>query len=84
MDPHSVGLLQRDAAAADREPTGVDVCQRRTATCELHEAIRQFNECAANQTREMVRLTKVLAWLTAVMLVAVITQVVLAVAEALG
>ena len=54
------------------------------ATSELHHTIREFNKCAEAQTQQLVRLTKVLAWLTGVMLAAVIVQVVLAIVAALG
>lgn len=49
------------------------------ATHELHNTIKQFNEKTEKQTEQMVRLTKVIAWLTSVMLVAVVVQIVLAV-----
>ena len=49
------------------------------ATRDLHETIKQFNEKAEKQTQQMVRLTRVIAWLTFVMLVAVIAQIVFAV-----
>jgi hypothetical protein len=49
------------------------------ATRELHDTIKQFNEKTEQQTQQMVRLTKVIAWLTFVMLVAVIVQIVLAI-----
>ena len=49
------------------------------ATRELHETIKQFNEKTERQTQKMVRLTKVIAWLTFVMLVAVAFQIVVAI-----
>jgi hypothetical protein len=54
------------------------------ATRELHDTIRQFNESANAQTRQLIRLTWALTWLTAVMLLVVVVQVALAISERLG
>lgn len=48
------------------------------ATAELHETIKQFNVAAEKQTEQMLRLTRTIAWLTGVMVVAVLLQVALA------
>jgi hypothetical protein len=45
------------------------------ATNALHETIRRFNEQSQRQTAQMVKLTKVIAWLTGVMLLGVLVQI---------
>lgn len=49
------------------------------ATRELHETIRQFNAEADKQTRQMIRLTRVIIGLTVAMLVLVGVQIVVAI-----
>jgi len=49
------------------------------ATNALHETIRRFNEQSQKQTQQMVTLTKVIAALTAVLLVGVVVQIFVAV-----
>jgi hypothetical protein len=48
------------------------------ATRELESTIREFNASAERQTRQMLRLTWVIAALTAVMTVGVVVQIYLA------
>ena len=48
------------------------------ATAALHETIKQYNSATEIQTKEMVRLTRVIMWLTVVMLFAVLAQIGLA------
>ncbi len=48
------------------------------ATRELHEAIMAFNEQATAQTQTMIRLTRVIALLTVLMLIGLVIQIVLA------
>ncbi|MDX2252012.1 MAG: hypothetical protein NW202_06985 [Nitrospira sp.] len=48
------------------------------ATRKLHETIRDFNEVASRQTQEILKLTRVIAFLTLVMTVGLIVQVFLA------
>lgn len=48
------------------------------ATRELHETIKQFNETSKKQTDQIVRLTKVIVWLTVAMLAAVLVQIYIA------
>jgi hypothetical protein len=45
------------------------------ATQELHKTIKEFNQAAGAQTWTMIRLTKLIAALTAVMTVAVLVQI---------
>ncbi len=45
------------------------------ATNALHETIKQFNEATGKQTTTLVRLTWAITVLTAVMLIAVLTQI---------
>lgn len=45
------------------------------ATRELHATIKEFNEKSGKQTEQIIRLTKVIALLTFVMLLAVIAQI---------
>ncbi len=54
------------------------------ATRELHETIKQFNAAADEQTRQMVRLTKKIMWLTVAMLVLVGVQIVVAIIQLAG
>ena len=49
------------------------------ATRELHETIKQFNASADRQTAEILRLTRVITYLTGAMLLAVVVQITLAV-----
>jgi hypothetical protein len=49
------------------------------ATNALHETIKKFNEQSEKQTAQMLALTKVIAWLTVVMLAGVAVQIYLAV-----
>jgi hypothetical protein len=48
------------------------------ATKQLHETIKQFNEASSRQTQQIITLTKVLVWLTVVMAVGLVVQIVLA------
>ena len=48
------------------------------ATKALHEAIREFNATTSRQTNTLIRLTWVIAGLTAVMTVAVMFQIAIA------
>ncbi len=54
------------------------------ATRELHETIKRFNAAAEDQTRQMVRLTKTITWLTAAMLILVTVQIVIAIRSFAG
>ena len=49
------------------------------ATNALHETIKKFNDAADAQTKEMVKLTRTVTYLTWAMLFAVVVQIVLAV-----
>jgi hypothetical protein len=49
------------------------------ATGELHETIKNFNVAAEAQTRQMIRLTKVIIGLTVVMLIMVGVQIAVAI-----
>ncbi len=49
------------------------------ATNALHETIREFNSQASRQTEQMLLLTKVMAWLTGVMLLGLVVQICLAI-----
>lgn len=49
------------------------------ATRELHETIRKFNEVTSRQTEEILKLTRVIAWLTFVMSIGLAIQIYLAV-----
>jgi hypothetical protein len=49
------------------------------ATNALHETIKEFNEQTSLQTKQMLRLTRVMAWLTFVMLVGLAVQIYLAI-----
>jgi hypothetical protein len=48
------------------------------ATRELHETIRKFNEVTSRQTQEILKLTRVIAFLTFVMAVGLAIQIFLA------
>jgi len=54
------------------------------ATRELHETIKQFNAAAEEQTRQMIRLTKRIMWLTGAMLILVGVQIVVAIRPLAG
>ena len=49
------------------------------ATNALHETIKEFNEQTSQQTKQMLRLTRVMAWLTCVMLAGLAVQIYLAI-----
>ena len=44
----------------------------------LHETIKAFNDQSRDQTAQMLKLTKVMAWLTGVMLLGLLVQIYLA------
>ena len=54
------------------------------ATRELHETIKRFNATAEEQARQMVVLTKRIMWLTVVMSVLVVVQIVLTIRQIAG
>ena len=48
------------------------------ATNALHETIKQFNEQSSRQTDQMLKLTRVMAWLTVAMFIGLIVQIAMA------
>ena len=46
---------------------------------ELHKSIKEFNAKTSQQTEQMLQLTRVITWLTVVMLFGVIVQIYLAI-----
>lgn len=48
------------------------------AVTALHETIKEFNNQSREQTAQMLKLTKVMAWLTGVMLLGLLVQIYLA------
>jgi CHASE3 domain sensor protein len=64
---------------APSAPIPLDQWSGSAATRELHETIRAFNDQAAKQTAAIIRLTWILVVLTALMLVGLVVQIVLAV-----
>lgn len=49
------------------------------ATTALHQTIKEFNEQSDRQTRQMLNLTRAIAWLTAAMLAGLFVQICLAI-----
>ncbi|MDO8569252.1 MAG: hypothetical protein Q7R89_00465 [bacterium] len=58
-------------------PLASDELTRR-ALNKLQETIKAFNEQSSKQTEEMIRLTRWIVWLTIVMIVGLIIQIILA------
>lgn len=61
--------------------TGISSDQAASEVLSLHKSVEEFSKQASRQTKKMICLTRVLAWLTAIMTVLVGLQVYLTISK---